>query len=52
MGPGELPHVLNLGVSSSYSEKVKELTLALPCVARGKKAPSTSISTFVWIDWL
>ena len=27
VGPGELPHVQDLGVSSSYSEKVKELTL-------------------------
>lgn len=27
VGPGELPHVQNLGVSSSYSEKAKELTL-------------------------
>ena len=27
VGPGELPHVQNLGLSSSYSEKAKELTL-------------------------
>ena len=27
MGPGELPHVQNLGLSSSNSEKAKELTL-------------------------
>ena len=26
VGPGELPHVQNLGLSSSYSEKAKELT--------------------------
>jgi len=26
-GPGELPHVQNLGVSSSYSDKAKEMTL-------------------------
>ena len=27
VGPGELPHVQNLAVSASYSEKAKELTL-------------------------
>ena len=27
VGPGKLPYVQNLGVSSSYSEKAKELTL-------------------------
>ena len=27
VGPGELPHVQNLGLSSSYCEKAKELTL-------------------------
>ena len=27
VGPGQLPHVQNLGLSSSYSEKAKELTL-------------------------
>ena len=27
VGPGELPHVQNPGISSPYSEKAKELTL-------------------------
>ena len=50
VGPGEMLDILTLGVSSSYSEKAKELTL--PCLAQGKKAPNPSITTCAWMDLL
>ena len=39
VGPGELPHVQNKGTD-----------IALPCVARGKKARNTSFTTCAWMD--
>lgn len=51
-GPGELQLVQNLGVSSCYCDKAKEMALRLPCVDRAEKARNAPIITNTWVDRL